>query len=102
MKTFLAIIGFMVLFIVSPIWYGYVLSILWGWFILPAFHTPQISIPLAIGISIVVRMFTYTNSSDQSDKSSKFSEKFALAIAISFFLPLYALVFGAIVHSFMG
>lgn len=33
---------------------GYVLSVLWGWFIVPTFGLPLLTIPVAIGVMLVV------------------------------------------------
>ncbi len=78
--------------IFSSIWYGYVLSVMWGWFVVKAFHVPSISIPLAIGLSSVVGMFK--NQPDMSSKSNKSaSEAFAESATYSFLLPLFVLLF---------
>ena len=36
---------------------GLVLAQLWKWFVVPAFGLPQISIPLAIGLSVILNYF---------------------------------------------
>jgi len=36
---------------------GYVLSVLWGWFIKPLFNAPGLSIPAAIGLIMIVELF---------------------------------------------
>lgn len=38
-------------------WRGYVLSILWGWFIVPTFSLPPLLIVQAIGLSCVITAF---------------------------------------------
>lgn len=91
-----AILG---VFVLGPIWAGWVFAILWGWFILPFFHLPQISIALAIGLSMVVRMLTSSGTSDNSGKSA--SETFISLLVYSFLYPLLVLVMGAIVHAFV-
>lgn len=44
------------------LWRGYVLSVLWGWFIVPTFNAPAIGVVTAMGISLVVGMFAYHRS----------------------------------------
>jgi len=82
--------------VLAPVWSGFVLSILWGWFLVPAFHLPQITIPLAIGISLVIGMLTYQVSAQEPDKTYT---KRSITIAIVY--PLLLLIFGAIVHIFI-
>lgn len=82
--------------VVASVWSGFVLSILWGWFIVPAFHLPQISIPLAIGISLVVGMLTYQVSAQEPDKTYR---KRSVTVAIVY--PLLLLIFAAIVRAFI-
>ena len=90
-------------FVLGPLWSGYVLSVLWGWFLVPAFHLPQISIALAIGISLVVNMLTAKSSSEsvESGKDKGLSESFIRALAFACLYPLLALGIGAIVHAFV-
>lgn len=40
---------------------GWVLSILWGWFMVPYFELPKISIPLAIGLALVAHLLHNRN-----------------------------------------
>ena len=44
---------------------AWVLIKLWGWFIVPVFHLPDLNIPLAIGLCLVVGMFTATMKSEK-------------------------------------
>lgn len=82
---------------------GFVLTILWAWFIVPAFHVVQITIPQAIGISLVVGMLAPRASSSSDDKEKKKDPVDSLVT--SFFVvllaPLIALGVGAIVHAFV-
>ena len=49
---------------------GWVVSTLWGWFIVPVFHAPVLSIMQAVGLSLVAGVFT-TSLRDFEDKSEK-------------------------------
>ncbi|SRR5258708_201530 len=94
-----AIIG---TFVLGPIWGGYILSILWGWFFVPIFHLPQVSIALAIGIGLVVRMLTYSSPPEsQSSKDKDLQKAFIQALFFTFLYPLLLLAIGAIVRAFV-
>ena len=66
---------------------GYVLATLWGWFAVPIFHLPALSIPQAIAASLLIGFLThqYVPSKD-SDKWQPF--------AASLLGPMFALCFG--------
>jgi hypothetical protein len=97
-----SLIGWLVLLIAlipQAIWSGYVLSVLWGWFISATFHIPELGIPAAIGLSMVVRYSTYQQV--PADKAKTGTERAIEAIVIAFVNPALALGFGWIVHLFM-
>lgn len=100
----LAIIGGIVAFIIiwalSSMWSGYVLSILWGWFVVPTFGLPSLSVVTAIGIAIVVSYLTHQIYTGREEKK-EWSEKFADMIGYGILKPLIALGFGWVVHLFM-
>ena len=105
MKIVGLVIGWILLLPLSSIWYGFVLSVLWTWFVVPAFQVPALSIVLAIGVTMAIRMITSTPSpsgykEDESKKKSAGLHLFDVA-AYSFLYPLFALAFGAIVHAFV-
>ena len=65
---------------IGSIFNGYALSVLWGWFVVPVFGLPQISIVPAIGIAIVVSYLTY----QMHDCKKEENENFAIKVAVSF------------------
>ncbi len=81
---------------------GYVLTVLWDWFMVPTFGLPQLSLVPAIGMALVVSYLTYQRipSSEKEDK-----EELGLTIAKAVFRtlmhPALVLLFGWIVHQFM-
>jgi len=97
----LASLWFVVLLLVSSILNGYVLSVLWGWFIVPVFNLPTLTAVSAIGIAMVVSYLTYQYNESDEDDNKSFGEKLAKPIAIAILRPLFALFFGWIVHLFM-
>ena len=44
---------------VAAVLEGWVLTVLWGWFIVPAFGVPGLRIPYAIGLALLVGMLTH-------------------------------------------
>jgi len=82
--------------IVSSLWSGFVLTKLWGWFIVPVFNAPYLTIPQAIGLTIIITMLWSRSWSDSEDgdKSIELAVKAILA-------PAFSLLFGWIVSLFL-
>lgn len=95
---FLLCVG--IAFIVGPIWSGYVLSILWSWFVVPSLHVPTISVPVAIGFALVVRFLAPSSSSSESKEDKTFAEHVGTVLGTSLLYPAAGLAFGAVVHMF--
>ena len=89
---FVLVIG---LFIGAVILRGWALSTLWGWFAVPIFHLPALSIPQAIGVSIVVSLLTYQRIPEGA-KDKKWDP-----IAHSVLVPLFAVWVGWIVKGYL-
>ena len=77
---------------VYTIWGGLVLSILWGWFIVPL-GLPEIGLANAIGVSLVVGFLTRHHATSEKDLSDRIIE--------SLITPLIVLGFGWVVHLFL-
>ena len=75
--TALALIAGLLVAVPITIWRGYVLSVLWAWFIVPLFGLPALSIPLAIGLMVIVSMARgdYAESFDKGAKDAKEKKK---------------------------
>lgn len=87
LSGFLAL-GFVIGFIVAAIaWNGFVLKVLWGWFMVPTFGLPTLNIPQALGIAIVAQTFMPTQTADRS--------------WVPFLTGALTLVIGWLVHLFM-
>jgi hypothetical protein len=80
---------------VSAIWGGFVLSILWAWFVVPVFHAPALRIPYAIGLAIVCHLLTQRTRHPDDEP-----ETLHVAIA-SFVVPATLLLFGWVVTWFI-
>ena len=46
---------------------GWVLSVLWGWFAVPVFGLPALSIPAALGVQVIVSFLTKHHRKDIPD-----------------------------------
>jgi hypothetical protein len=98
-KTLGIIVAIIAAMFLSAIWSGWVLTVLWGWFIVPLFGLPALSLVYAIGFSLVVRflVFQIPNTTKNEDTSYKIYE----AAAYSVVQPLVFLGVGFIVTLFM-
>lgn len=64
-------------------WQGYVLTIIWDWFIVTKFHLPSLRIPEAIGLTLVVcfiRQVQYKSNKD--DKWDSIVKMFVGPLAV--------------------
>ena len=85
MTAFLAtVFGGFAAIVAIIVWRGYVTSVLWGWFAVPVFNVPEISIPVAVGIAGTVAMLTHEGAKTEADG-------FWESVAIGFFGPLVLL-----------
>ena len=91
-----------ILVVLSYLINGYVLSMLWKWFIVTTFHLPVLNIPEAIGIAVVVgfltKQITSSGDSKEKSKSEKWTNIIGLIIGI-FVGPFITLLIGWIVYS---
>jgi hypothetical protein len=94
-------VSFIVALVLGSIFNGYALSVLWGWFVVPVFHLPVLTVVPAIGIAMVVGYLTHQTEPDVEEKERETGEKLLRLIALVFFRPAFALFFGWIVHQFM-
>ena len=105
MKTFLALFGVLVsipaLIVVGSLINGLVLSNLWGWFVVPTFGLPQLSLVPAIGVAMVVRFLTHQYIESPEKKEKKDSTERWTGLVVTLFSPFITLLFGWIVHLFM-
>ena len=47
-------------------WSGFTLSVLWGWFMVPLFGLPALTVAQAFGVALVVRAMHGLSSGDQN------------------------------------
>jgi hypothetical protein len=77
---------------------GYVLSHLWGWFLVPL-GAPPIGMVCAIGISIILSFLVVQPDLSQKDEDGKV--KPVETILVTFLVPLMVLLVGYVVHRFI-
>ena len=94
--AFLLIIGIILVLALSTMWSGFILSILWGWFIVPIFGLPTLSVTAAIGVALTFGYFIRGLATAHVDK-----EKTGELIISAFTTSLIFLFIGWIVKSFM-
>ena len=94
----------MILFVIviatiGVIWKGIVLSILWAWFLVAPFGLPELSTPLAIGITLIASLLThqYVYAEDEREITAKMGAFFGMTIVC----PAAVLGIGWIVKGFM-
>lgn len=61
---------------------GYVLKQLWEWFFVQQFHAPPISIPLALGISLLIGYLTADNLPRKDDNPWWYSFAFSFVVGL--------------------
>lgn len=59
METLLILFITVVMTAALTTWEGFVLSKMWGWFLVPTFGLPAITIPVAIGICLIAAFLTH-------------------------------------------
>ena len=81
---------------------GWVLSVMWGWFIVPIFHLPQLPIVYAIGIDLVVSFLTVPSHKIDTDKKGDAVRSITELLMTSIVTPLMYLGMGWMVLQFVG
>lgn len=97
MKT-LGCIGLLAIVIVGSVFSGWVLSVMWEWFIVPTFDAPSLSIPVAIGLAMIVTFMTYQ---PQPTNDKELDEQVISALVTSIGKPLIYLGMGYVVTLFL-
>jgi hypothetical protein len=96
----LAAIALPVIVVFSSVVNGFVLTILWKWFVIPVFSLPALNIPQAIGISMVIAFLTHQRVKNKDDNKEVF-ELWLSLFFYSVFYPLLVLGISWIVQLFL-
>ena len=95
----LGCLGLIGLLIVESVLRGWVLTYLWGWFLVPL-GLPPIGIAHAIGVALLVGMITHQSQPDCESPSREVSEHIGRVVG-HLIGPFVALLVGYIAQSFM-
>ena len=101
MKAFGWICSYLILTPLSITFSGYALSVLWDWFVVVTFSTESLSIPAAIGLSLIVNYITYQYNEQQTDDTISQAERLGKAVFMAVARPCIALLTGWLVTLFM-
>lgn len=100
MAAFGSVVGLFALLALTSMWKGYVLTVLWGWFVVPTFGLPVLSLVPAIGLAMVVSFLTHqSDASKEPDGDS--SIRMAKALSHALVMPALVLGIGWVVRQFM-
>jgi hypothetical protein len=90
----------LVLSVAGAIVRGWVLKVMWGWFLTPAFGVSAPGIAVCLGISLVLTMLVGTDS--LAARGTKQDSRGVLALGLAtIFVPLFMLLFGFVIHQFV-
>lgn len=92
--------SFILAVIVSSLSRGYTLSKLWAWFAEPL-HAPHLTIPAALGLALLISVFTLQTSSTGKGKEVTFAEGIVQTWLHAALLPLLVLPVGWIYLQFV-
>lgn len=97
MKNLLLIVVSLVSGVFTTIYSGWVLTKLWAWFVIPTFAAPMLSIPIAIGLALIVNYLTYQMDAAKKDEEKDAAIVVLKAVLIGLFKPTFALLIGWII-----
>jgi hypothetical protein len=89
----------LVLMVCSTLLNGWAFSLLWEWFVSPLGY-PVLTIPQAIGLSLVISYATHQYQKDEN-KDKSFSEVLAWGVSLAIVKPMMSLGIGLIIKSFL-
>lgn len=80
---------------------GWSLSILWAWFAVPAFGIAPLSIPMAIGLTMLANLVVASPRNDSDTNGMDATDKMVQGFIFSISLSLVALGSGWVVKQFI-
>jgi len=87
--------------VIGAIWRGYVLSVLWTWFIVATFGAQPIGIAAAIGIALLWGFLCANHAKEKDDSGDTAVKKFIAGIAEMILAPAFSLFVGWIVKHWL-
>lgn len=92
---------FVVAFLVGILADGIVISLLWGWFLVPTLHLPPIGLVQAMGIGLLVSYMVVDLNADNKKEYESREEELGAAFGKYVIFPALMLIIGFVVHLFM-
>ena len=92
------IVTFVGTFILAGIVRAIVIASLWGWFIAPAFHLPEMPLITAYAVSMLVGLFANYDTSGERFKGKELGEIMSTVFATAVLSPLMTLGLGWVLH----
>jgi hypothetical protein len=99
MEALIALGVSLVLSVPLAFWRAFVFIKLWAWFAIPIFGLPALGLAAAMGLSILIGFLVV--SAPMNDKKHEYGEIIAHQVVTGTLLPLFALLFGWVIHFFM-
>jgi hypothetical protein len=81
---------------ISAVVSGFVFMILWGWFAVPIFGLPALTIPQALGVSTLISLATYRDNPNKGE-----TKGFAESLFGSIIISLVFLAYGWVITLFL-
>ena len=101
MVALLGILAMVAIVVGSAIWHGYVFSVLWGWFAVPAFGLPALSLAMSIGVALLANYATYHRVTVPSDPNKDTGDKVIDSVAHIIAYPLIVLIMGWVIKQYI-
>lgn len=101
-EAIVRLLGALLIILLIPlafIFSGYTISVLWLWFVVPSFGLAALSIPQAMGISLIVSYLTHQLPKKDEKEDSK--NELWRAIGFSLVRPFLALAIGWLILQWM-
>lgn len=100
MEVLFVLLAALMLIVTSVLLNGYVLSVLWTWFMVPVFDVPELTVPMAIGLGLIVSFLTHQDQPPRQERADPTMTLFVATVTL-FAKAGTVLLMGWIVHQFM-
>jgi hypothetical protein len=96
--TWLKVVAIIAMLPIAAIMYGWAFSVLWGWFFVPLFNLPEVSVFAGIGIAMTVRLLLPSNYDPKKYEGKDFADVLGDLIGLAVGMIITVLM-GAVVHA---
>jgi len=96
LATIFTVVASFAVITASMVYFGWALSVLWGWFVPPVFGLREISIPEVIGLMLIISLFRHREYK-KKEPDYEWGDKLIAILVV----PLVALLFGYITLQFI-